>query len=221
MPFIMLALVGCLSVRNLQTAAPLGKGQSEFGVDFGYPILMDTESGDTARPPVSFVNVNVSFRHGVSERTDLLLEGSSSAGIGFGIKGTLTNPESNSVQVALAPKVNVSHVIVASNIQASLPLLVGIPLGEHELTLGPRVDWWAGTLLSEDVAGLRSVLLGGTASLSLKLGPIHVIPEIAVTRPTFGQASAAGTSTGGNIGSDTPWWIQPNIAILARPARNK
>lgn len=214
MMWLALVLMGCLSVRNLQTAEPLGKGRTEIGVDAGYVLVEGLAEATEGTLPGVVPSVNVSFRHGVTARSDVLVEASSSIGIGLGFKTTLTNPESNGLAVAIAPRVSVSTQIITSSVQASVPVLFGIPLGEHELTVGPRVDWWSGTLIVEQLGAVRSVGVGGNASLALRLGPVRLIPEVAISKPLFGNVRVGDQTTGADVSADSPLWIQPNLAIL-------
>lgn len=208
--FLILSLTGCLSYRNLQTAQPLGKGHTQVGVDIGRPILA-AEGGAAS---IVTTPVTISVRTGVADRVDLLVEASSQLGVGLGLKATLTEPESP-VAVALAPRLFGGTVFVASVGQASLPVLVGIPIGEHELTLGPRVDYYGVSALGgDDFAGAGITSVGSSASIALKAGPVQIIPEITVNRFVSGVATVAGESDTAVFFGESPWWIQPNLALL-------
>lgn len=207
---LLLALLACVSLRNGQGARPLGAGRTELGLDGGL-LLVRAEEGTVSLPAG-----NLSVRHGLGERVDLLGE-LGLMGVGAGVKVTLTPPDAPGVAVALAPRLSAGTVIVASSVQASLPLLVGVPLGPHELTLAPRVDWARASLLGGAVGGpLAAVdgwMLGGTVGARLDLGSVCLVPELGVGWPGAAQATWVG-ETSEETGALGVVILQPNLFLL-------
>lgn len=205
MMWMTMLLGGCLSVRQGQTARPLGAGNAEVALDGG--VLLFPEAGGVAG---GLVTANIGVRYGVGKRIDLLGE-IGNLGVGLGFKAALT-PEDSPVAVALAPRINGGTVILFSFGQLSLPVLVGIPLGEHEITFSPRADLLAGAFVVSDVGATGSLwFVGGTTSVSLKAGPVRFAPEVGFIRALRGSVATLDDGEANvNVGA---WLIQPNLFV--------
>lgn len=173
---------GCLAGTSVQTAYPIGKGNLQAGIEPG--IGGSTVAGEGLTLPA----FNLALRYGLSDRTDI---GGRIGTSGYELSGkyTFTSPEPGQLQVAVAPSVSVLYFALegtgAGLVNAKLPVLVGIPLGGHELVLGPRahaVDFFA---QSGGEGGNWGVLnLGGQLGFALRLGPAaRLLPEVGLEYP--------------------------------------
>ncbi|MEN0063496.1 MAG: hypothetical protein AAGA48_15195 [Myxococcota bacterium] len=200
----MAMLAGCFSIRQGQTARALGTGNVEVAIDGGVAVF-DAGDGQATLP-----NGNIGVRVGATDQVDILGE-VGLWGLGFGVKATLT-PESSPIALAFAPRVNAGTLIVVSVAHFSAPVLIGIPLGEHELTLGPRIDHVRSTLLTSDVGRASLTMGGGTVGLAIQAGPARITPEVAVSRPFRGTFSVLGDTESSSLEAGV-WLIQPNLFI--------
>jgi len=151
----------------------------------------------------------VGVRIGASDNVDVLAE-IGNLGVGFGVKAAYM-PEDSSVAIAFAPRVNAGTVILFSSLQATLPLLIGLQLGDHELTLGPRVDVLRGSFISSSSARASVWLAGGTAGLAVQAGPLRITPELGFARAFRGSVSFLDEGESGSI--DGGWLLQPNLFV--------
>ncbi|MDP2304917.1 MAG: hypothetical protein Q8P18_02700, partial [Pseudomonadota bacterium] len=92
---------------------------------------------DSGAAPVA----NLTARYGFGSRWDLGLR-LGTAGVGVASKFTLTNLRSRTWAVAVAP--SVSTVPFGQRpLHLQLPLLVGLGIGPHELTIAPKLQGWS------------------------------------------------------------------------------
>lgn len=191
---LLLELLACATVGTLQTADPLGKGNYEVGVE---PAAVILGGGDTSIPLPAF---DVALRAGVSDRVDV--SGSLGfSGLGAGAKILLTDPDSDLVYVAVAPSATV-FALGVTLYQFELPVLVGVPFGEHQLVVAPKLyDYFGSTAAGEANANMLAV--GASAGFSFRVGEkVRVMPEYALVVPVLGSAGAFGETTSNNIQSD-------------------
>jgi hypothetical protein len=193
MTTLLFHLLACATVGTLQTADPLGKGNYEVGVE---PAAAIFGGGGTSIPLPAF---DVALRAGVSERVDV--SGSLGfSGLGVGTKILLTDPDSDLVYVSVAPSATV-FALGVTMYQFELPVLVGVPFGEHQLVVAPKLyDYFGSTAAGE--ANANMVALGGSAGFSFRVGEnVRVMPEYAVVVPVAGSAAAFGETTSDSIES--------------------
>jgi hypothetical protein len=184
-------LLACATVGTLQTADPLGKGNYEVGIEPGAAIF---GSGAGSVPLPAF---DVTLRAGLSERVDV--SGSLGlSGLGVGTKILLTPPDSDLLYVSVAPSATV-FALGVTLYQFELPVLVGVPFGEHQLVVAPKLyDYFGSTV--DGVANANLLSVGGSAGFSFQVGRnVRVMPEYAIVVPVAGSAAAFGASTGGGV----------------------
>jgi hypothetical protein len=161
----------------VQTAQTVGKGGSEISIDPGFAGIVNTSTiGPT---------LNAAYRYGITDRFDL------GARLGTSIaevqtKFLLTEPSNDTIAVSLAPAagllLGLGGPIYAVNIP--IPLLIGFKFGEHELTLGPRLqnNIYFITDNSGNMPYILSVGLsvGFAAQLTDKF---RILPELSMSTP--------------------------------------
>lgn len=191
-------LTGCMTT-TMHRAQTLGKGGYEVSIEPGVAGFgVDT---DGARERVTLPSFWVAARYGVSDRFDV----GGRLGSGFLELHTnvlLTNPMSKGVRVAIAPNGTPLFFGVggagAGVLLLNVPVLVGIPIGESELTLGPgfRTTTFFGAGGGEAAAG--TILEPSvSAGISLQLGNNFRF------HPEFGWAyGATGFGTVADAGAD-------------------
>lgn len=184
-------LGGCATVGNFQRAETLGKGGWEVGIESS-AYSLPSDDGALVVPMMA-----ISVRAGVTPRLDL---GGRIGSGGAEIQGKiqLTKPRGEGpVIVALAPSVGGSGVGFAGNsvglIYGQLPVLVGVPLGEHELTFSPK--FWTGTGFAggDELSGTatRFGFGGGVGFAARVTKKLSLVPEFSVLAPGWVVGSQA------------------------------
>lgn len=184
---------GCATVGNFQRAETLGKGGWEVGIESSAYTLSNPD-GSLVVPMLA-----VSVRAGATPRLDL---GGRIGSGGAEIQGKvqLTKPRGEGpVIVSLAPSVGGSGFGFAGNsvgiVYEQLPVLIGVPLGDHELTFSPKV--WVGSAFTggEELSGTATRLSpgGGVGFAWRATRKLTLVPEISVLAPgkVFGSQSVA------------------------------
>lgn len=193
------ALSGCPSAHSGLSARPLGKGAAEVGLHSG---LLIGEEGEV------YPTGNMEVRVGVSPSTDVLLE-TGMVGIGLGFKSTLT-PQDSPVAIAVAPAVSGLPLLISNGVRLGLPVLIGVPYRAHELTVSPRLDLWHYDALVGLLAG-NAVTAGGTLAVSVKLGPIRLVPELGVIHVLSSSGTIFGQAAEGELRATV---AQTNLFLL-------
>jgi hypothetical protein len=197
-----LALTGCASISNVQTADTLGKGGYQIGFEPG--VLGATSVG-------AVPHIDASMRYGVTDGIDI----GARAGFSFlelQSKFLLTKPGDPNLAISLAPTVGGLVVggaaadgsSAAGILNIGVPLLVGFKTkGGSEFVLGPRLQNWvifAGGSTTGGSSGSAAVyVLGGGLSVGFaaRLSDSFILmPEIAAVVPIIGGASVSGSSGG-------------------------
>ncbi|MBM4369668.1 MAG: hypothetical protein FJ102_25890 [Deltaproteobacteria bacterium] len=210
---IVLAVLGCVPLAPYQRAQTLGYGNWELGVETS-GIGHIAERGGQGSP-----GLDVAFRYGLGEQTDLGVRAGSS-GVELGMKLGFTDPRYADVSVSMAPSASGAFVDTEELSTAygafHAPVLVGIPLVEgHELQVG-------GGLLTHlqgrprDHDTLWS--LGATAAVGYAWEATHdvtLLPQLAFYLPfvrsgdtTLGGPGAAELAMSGGIAvlvAPSPW----------------
>lgn len=188
---ILLAVCGCATTGVVQTPQPLGRGGAEVAVEPGAFGLVPSDG-------FLFPHLGVRAQFGLSDRVDL--GGRLDAG---GIHAlsllALTDPEVDGVAVALAPAVGVGGLPddLLISVDGQLPLVVGIPMGEHQLLVGPQVQLW-GFKDSADPMQL-AILAGGQLGAEVVLSDQwSLVPEVSSTFPIAGGLGGPAPRIGGN-----------------------
>ena len=172
-------LGGCVTVGNFQRAETLGKGGWEVGIEssaYGLPA----PEGSQVVPMLG-----ISVRGGVTRRFDLGGRVSSGAAELQG-KVQLTPPRGDGpVIVSLAPTVGGSGIgfggYSVGLVYGQLPVLVGIPIGESELTFSPKFVVATAFSGSDELSGTATRLgvgagVGFAARVTKKL---TLVPEVS------------------------------------------
>lgn len=192
---------GCMAIGAVQTAQTLGKGNYEVSIE---PGVYGAAVGGSNTP---FFNANVAFRFGITDRVDLggrvgttLAE--------FQTKFLLSDPDNENFALSLAPSVGGfaigTGVGSVGLLSIPVPVLIGFKFGDHELTLGPRIQnviFFASADAGGSAnasAGAYVLMAGGSVGFAAQLGDrFRLLPEIAIATPLVGSASASagGSST--------------------------
>lgn len=186
-------LAGCATVGVFQPAevAGAGHGAMELTVSWWHADGSNLPQVDAAR------------RFGVGSQGEVGFSLGSS-GLGILPKLQLTPPDSP-VVLTWAPALYVFPVFgdedVTAGLAVQVPLLLGLPLGPHQLVLAPEVHGWSG--LSD---GQGRFAVGGSAALVLRRGAASVVPGVAITVPL--------TTSGAGLVEGT--WIQAGLSFRLR-----
>lgn len=198
----LLLTVGCATGSTLQSAHTLAPGRSQFGVEVNY---YGVSAFDDA--PVFIPQADFTFRYGLVERFEI---GGRLGVSGLSLMGKyqLTAPHQPGIAVSLAPSAGGVILGVANLVNAQLPVVIGVPLGEGtveestHLVFAPKLQGTFGNLGTSNagIAGFAASV-GASVGLSLKLGETaRIIPEASVLYNFYGNAAAwvPGASTGGS-----------------------
>lgn len=204
----------CATYATLQTTRPLGKGVTQVAVEPGVVGAMSgTDLGGVAP------RVDLSIRHGITEAVDI--------GARLGLGGLdvfgkfLVVQSDDSLRIALVPTAGLLYMVSSSGgggvLNLSLPVLFGVPLGEHELVVGPKL--YNTTLFGgvSEAGGAINVLMGGaTVGFAARLsGGFTVLPEIAVLTPLVGSSTSTGQGTEStNLADSGATGVQLSVGLL-------
>jgi len=202
-------LPGCTftHLSPIMTADPAGARHFEAAFEPG-ASLVTQEDEMTVWPRGS-----VALRYGVGPRLDLAAR-VGTGGVQLGGRVALGDPTARRLSVALAPMVSSGQRgIGAYGGSAILPVLVGVPLGTHQLVIGPHLQGWAITELIEGSGREWATYAGPGGSLGLALTAserLRILPEVAAFMPLW----QGGDLT---VGVDTlPRVIQGTVAFVWR-----
>ena len=86
----------------------------------------------------------------------------------------------------------------------NLPLLVGLPIGEHQLVFGPRlITIFGGGGGGGGSAGAAIVMAGSSFSFAAQAGDrFGIIPELTLAYPIVAAAAGGGESAAGSVFGD-------------------
>jgi hypothetical protein len=189
--FVALFSSGCATFGSMQRANTMGQGEWQFAIEPGVKGVAVDANG--AFGP----DVTMSFRAGVSDKVDI------GGRIGTNIydvhmKYQFTDKESTGPVLSLAPAMSVfaaggggaGGVIGMFNV----PLLVGLPVGEHQVVFGPRVvDYFFGGGGGGGAAFANVLFVGSSFAFAAKAGErFGIIPELTLLYPVVGAAGASG-----------------------------
>jgi hypothetical protein len=173
---IALFLLACATIGTLQRAQTVGAGDFEWAIEPGYWGASSEGTG------VYLPYGNIAARWGLTERVDI---GGrvGFAGTEFLAKARLT-PEDSPVVVAVAPTVGGLFAGGGGIINAQVPLIVDVPIGENALVLAPKVSTMTAAAGGE-YATLWSA--GASVGYALRLNDtVTVLPEYARVWPVAG-----------------------------------
>ncbi|MFT3711006.1 MAG: hypothetical protein QM817_25550 [Archangium sp.] len=178
---LLLLLNGCASVGVFQSAETLGRKNWELGVE------LSTQAATSFDSLSVYGLSGVHFRYGISDPIDVGLR-VGPAGVEVSSKFMLT-PRGNAAIVSLAPSVggtfSVPSGIAIGTGQASLPVLIGVPLSQRlQLVLAPKLHDSLFAMSAGQAGGtVNQVFLGGAVGVVIKLGRFKIIPDVGFLAP--------------------------------------
>ncbi len=194
--------VGCAG--TMQTARTNGEGNFQFGVEPGvthYIPPSEVSDGTGVNLNTTLPSFNLAGRYGVSDRIDI---GARIGTVGYDVhaKFMITDPnDQQSIAMSMAPSITVAGGSVGgagSFIAISrIPFLVGIPFGDHELTVTPR----ATPIITTGTGGTAFLLSGGgSVGFAARVADTFwVVPELSVDVPFLGAVDT-DAGGGGDVG---------------------
>lgn len=189
---------GCPSMGTMQTARTAGEGNVQIAIE---PSVwgVATSEGTVALP-----NVNMAVRYGVSDSMDV---GARFGGSLIQVLGKfrLTDPTAEGdLILSLAP--TLGGLFFAGGgagvgiLNLQVPMLAGIPVGDSELTLAPKLIYngvFGGG--GGESASVHAVSIGASVGFAAKIGNFRLVPEVAVSYPLFTMGRVSGDGAGGSI----------------------
>lgn len=201
-----LCLTGCRgNLATFQPARTMPAGGFAVGAE-GSGIGAMSDEGDKFEGTFS-----ITGRYAVTDRIEI------GARVGatrpeIMAKFGLVYGESTRTSISLAPSVGAfvatATGIVAANTYGQLPVLVGVPIGRHELVLAGAIHFGHAINVDTHVWGLA---VGPGASVGFVANPtawLSIVPTLAVALPFF-RAGSSGVDTGDTV------TYQLGVAILA------
>lgn len=207
----LLVVTGCASIGNVQRADTVGKGNYQIGIEPGVQVI--------SAPSVSipYPHLDASFRYGITDGIDL------GARAGFSFlelqgKFLVTKPGAPGVIVSIAPTIGGIFIgdasIGAGLLNFAVPALIGIPFGDHEFVIGPRLQG----IFAFANSGALLLGPGTSAGVAFQVSEqIAVMPEVSVVLPVFGSLSTL-TSTAAGAGLGGVLW-QVKVGLLVGKKR--
>jgi len=206
-----LALTGCASVGVFQSADTLGKKNWEVAVELSSQAQSSLDS--LSLYPMSALT----FRYGVHDRIDVGAR-VGPAGIELAGKVMLTERTRRGVIVSLAPSVggtfSVPSGIALGTGQASLPVLIGVPVSDAvQLVFAPKVHDSLFALNAGQAGGtVNQLFAGGAFGVVVEIKRFKVIPDVGFLAPiattTWRSDLPAGTAW-----FQGRWTFQVNLTL--------
>lgn len=181
---------GCASVGNVQRADTLGKGNFQVGIEPGVQMVV---AGAAVLP---YPHLDGSVRFGITDGVDLGVR----AGFSFleaQGKFLVTRPGAPGTIVSIAPTFGGIFLGAggagAGLLHFAVPALIGIPVGQHELVIGPRLQgYYASSVVGAGSAGLI-LAPGATVGFAFQASEtVALLPELGIVVPVIGSVGAAG-----------------------------
>jgi hypothetical protein len=187
-----IALSGCATLGTLQTAETNGAGQFQGAIEPAFLGFVGDAGGG------GFGYFNVSGRYGVNDRVDIGGRFGTS-GIELTTKFMLTDPNKREgTIVSIAPSGGGFFLAVGGSgagvFNFQVPLIVGIPVGEHQFVVAPKLHAIvAGGGGGGEAGAVFIGSLGSSVGFSAKVAPsVRLMPEFAFVVPVIGGAGASG-----------------------------
>jgi hypothetical protein len=189
--FLAWAAMGCNAAGMVQTAQTLGKGGWEVSVDPGVNGVFGL--------PVAGPIIHGAFRYGVTDKVDLGLRVGSNIAE-FQSKFLLTEPENPTIAVSLAPAIGAYYEPLSfglfSSLNVPVPVLIGFKFGQHELTLGPRLQNNVYFFPITDGGRFYVLSAGLSLGFAAQLGEtFRMLPELSVLTPLMISGSDGNGGT--------------------------
>lgn len=217
----------CISVTNTLTADTLGKGTTQFAATPSYVIA----TGDASEAG-ALAGVQAQVLHGVSDTLDVggrasfqhfLLSsdaGDSDISVnGFGAEflSRFQLSRSEKLNLALAPSLGFSRVSLSGSgdssgfnaIQAKVPLLVGVPVGEHQFVGSLALT---DALLFGNGESSNTINAGATVGFAARVPGtgVRIMPEVGLFYPVVGTDFDDGAS----FNDDGTFYLQFAVGVM-------
>jgi hypothetical protein len=191
---LLLLGTGCFTVGTMQEAHTVGKGNSQSSAEpqlWGMAIRGDkplmTHSGAFAR------------RWGVKDDVDIGIR-AGAQGVELLTKFQLTPP--TGVVFSVAPSIGGTIFPVPDDSSPSLgglvnmvlPVLIGLPVGKHQLVLSPSIrDYLVFASGGSTSSGAANLLcIGASVGFAIRVNDsFRILPEVAAVMPVLGSAAAS------------------------------
>lgn len=197
---LVLAILGlsACTTTPVQRVESLGKGNWQVGIEPGAFSLASGGEG------VTLPTFNISGRYGVTDKFDFGARIGSS-GYEFLTKAQLTEDDAPTL-ISIAP-----HGTFigfggggggAAYLRATVPVMFGVPIGEHQLVLSPAVQtfFFAGGGGGGSAGGV-GLTAGGNVGFNAQLNQGFALhPEFGVQFPVAGAVGATGAGSSSTTG---------------------
>ncbi len=203
-------LTGCAPTL-MQTARTAGEGNVQVGIEGGVGGWVGSGGNEQDPEGGAFVypTFNVAGRYGLTDRIDI---GGRIGTIGYGLqaKFAVTDPDLADVLIAVVPEVSVMGLAGVTTTRMNLGALFGIPVGDHELTIGALSS---NNLTFVDGSALFTSNVGASAGFALRVSDqIRFMPEVSFKPLVLGAIAADGTGFGGALALPT-WSASMGVLV--------
>ncbi len=206
---------GCIAHGPMQRADTIGEGNFQFAAE---PGIMGAAAGGTSLFVPAF---DISARYGVSDRVDL---GVRLGSTGYELMGKfMLNDPNSDMPISIAP--NAAAIGAGGGgagaffIYGNVPVLIGIPMGQNQLVLGPGIQVAAGGAGGGGTGGGAAIGFQPnlTTGFNLRVADgLQLHPELYLGLPL---GAAIGTG-GGSAGSSNGILYGFRFAIIGGKHRN-
>jgi hypothetical protein len=203
------ALTGCVSLSGIERAETLGLGRSEIAFSGAATGGVPTGGNGGAQ---FYPRFDLAARTGVADNVNLggqfgtIIANSNGTNVlgldvQVGLKAMLTDRNAPFV-ISLAPSTGAAFVAGGVTAQAfewnaTLPLLMGVRLGPHELVFGPRLANVLEVATGNGGGTVEIFGIGGSLGFAAQLTPnFGIMPEVAFNVPVTGQINAGSLGSG-------------------------
>jgi len=225
--FLLLSATACVGVNNSMTADSLGKGKTQFAVSPSY-VRFVGDGGSSG----FLGGAQAQVLHGTSSTADIggrvsyqrlfLSEESGTDGVtlaGFGAEflSRVQLKRSEKLNLAIAPSLGYTRMAAsgqgasggANALQAKVPLLVGLPVGEHQFvgSLGVSDAFFFGEGDPTNMINLTATM--GFAARLPGTG-VRIMPEVGMLYPLVGSTPDSGSS----VNDDGTFVLQFSVGVL-------
>jgi len=160
----------------------------------------------------------------VSDRVDI---GARIGSVGYDVQAKimLTDPSAHdSIAMSLAPQVTAIGAGGSGAgfflMRSAIPLLIGLPVGDSEFTVAPRVSpWFFGGGGGGESAGGLALFVGGEAGFAARVGEkFWILPHVTFDYPVLAAAAGGGQSGVASFGNGVLFGAGVGLLFGGRPA---
>ena len=96
-----------------------------------------------------------------------------------------------------------------------LPLIIGIPVGDNQVVLAPKIhDWFGFGTGGGDGGGFNLMSVGGSIGFAGRVSDnVTILPELALVRPVLISGAAGGSGVSSTI-DDSVGLFQFSVGFL-------